>query len=338
MKNSAIVLLCGILVSFHATGDPTYAERLGWPVDARVVIFHVDDAGMSHDSNMGTIDAIENGVATSTSIMFPCPWVPELAEYLAAHPDMDAGVHLTLTAEWSKYRWGPLMGKGTVPNLVDSQGCLWPSVGEVVSRASASEVEAEIRAQIDQCIEMGITPTHLDSHMGTLFAHPDYVQVYLDVGIEKDIPILAAAGHLYYVSIENPALVDIAISLGEDAWDAGLPVLDDLCTGLSSSDVASTKANIIAFLQGLLPGITEVILHCTRPSENFQYISASGPTREADTLAMLDPDVAQAITDEGIILTTWRELKERRDAVGGTKMPSVGVPRFKDERDAAQKE
>ena len=337
MRNSVIVLLCGMLVSFCAAGEPTYAERLDWPPDARVVIFHVDDAGMSHDSNMGAIDAIENGLATSTSIMFPCSWVPELATYLGEHPETDAGIHLTLTAEWAKYRWEPLMGKNDVPNLVDSQGCLWPSVAEVVSRASASEVDAEIRAQIDRCIAMGIAPTHLDSHMGTLFSHPEYAQAYLNVGIEKGIPILAAAGHLYYVSIENPALVDIARSLGEEAWDAGLPVLDDICTGLSSSDVATTKANIITFLQTLQPGITEVILHCTRPSENFQYISASGPTREADTLAMLDPDVAQAVADEGIILTTWRELGQRRAAVSGVKIPSLEVPFFRDNADDAEK-
>ena len=75
MKRVMIGLACGWMTSFCAAGQPTYAEQLGWPADARVVIFHVDDAGMSHDSNVGTIDAIDNGVATSTSIMFPCPWV-----------------------------------------------------------------------------------------------------------------------------------------------------------------------------------------------------------------------------------------------------------------------
>ncbi|MCP4641773.1 MAG: ChbG/HpnK family deacetylase [bacterium] len=300
-----------------AQGQPTYAEKLGWPTGTKVVIFHVDDAGMSHDSNEGTIDAIQNGVASSTSIMMPCPWVAEMADHVAADPTIDAGVHLTLTAEWSRYRWEPLQGKPTVPNLVDPEGCLWPSVGDVVSRASVAEVDSEIRAQVQRCFDVGITPTHLDSHMGTLFSHAGYAQAYVDLGIELGIPVLAAAGHLTYVSINEPGLAGIATSLGEKAWTNGLPVIDDICTSLSSNNLTTTKANIISFLQTLSPGITEVILHCTRPSENFQYISASGPSREADTLAMLDADVAQAIIDEGIVLTTWRELTQRRNVLDG---------------------
>ena len=73
----------------------TYAERLGWPEGTKAVIFHVDDAGMSHNSNMGAIKAIEDGVATSMSIMMPCPWVPEMSAYLKEHPQVDAGVHFT---------------------------------------------------------------------------------------------------------------------------------------------------------------------------------------------------------------------------------------------------
>ena len=120
----------------EAAPVPTYAERLGWPRGARVVIFHVDDAGMSPDSNQGTKEALEKGIATSTSIMFPCPWVGPCAEYLRQHPETDAGIHLTLTSEWRSYRWGPVAGKRAVPGLVDTEGCLWPSVAEVVGHGT----------------------------------------------------------------------------------------------------------------------------------------------------------------------------------------------------------
>ncbi len=102
MRRTILVFTTALAFAGTAAGQPTYAELLGWPAGSRVVIFHVDDAGMSHDSNMGTIDAIEGGIATSTSIMFPCSWVPEFAQYLSTHPSVDAGVHLTLTSEWSK--------------------------------------------------------------------------------------------------------------------------------------------------------------------------------------------------------------------------------------------
>ena len=105
----------------------TYAEKLGWPKGTRLLILHVDDAGMSSESNRGTIDAIEQGAANSLSVMMPTPWVPEVVDYIKANPDVDAGLHLTLNAEWDDYRWGPLAGKPTVPSLVDQEGAMWGS-------------------------------------------------------------------------------------------------------------------------------------------------------------------------------------------------------------------
>lgn len=105
-------------VAGHAqAADSTYAEKLGFPKGAKVVILHVDDAGMSYDSNEGAIKSIAKGAATSVSVMMPCPWVPGFVHYLKQHPGMDAGLHLTLTSEWKDYRWGPLAGKTVVPGL-----------------------------------------------------------------------------------------------------------------------------------------------------------------------------------------------------------------------------
>lgn len=106
----------------HAQNIPlTFAERLGYPKGARVVIVHVDDVGMSFDSNEGAINAMSKGIATSCSVMMPCPWVPAYVHYLKEHPTTDAGLHLTLTSEWDNYRWPPLSGKPAVPGLVDKK-------------------------------------------------------------------------------------------------------------------------------------------------------------------------------------------------------------------------
>jgi predicted glycoside hydrolase/deacetylase ChbG (UPF0249 family) len=124
----------------------TYAERLGWPMGTKVVNFHVDDAEMSYDSDQGAIQALAGNVATSTSVMMPCPWVPHMAAYLKDHPQTDAGLHLTLTSEWDNYRWGPLVGKPAAPGLVDPQGYLWQTVENVLDHATVEEFEKEIRA------------------------------------------------------------------------------------------------------------------------------------------------------------------------------------------------
>src|SRR3954454_5178668 len=189
MRYALLLVIFCLQIFKGQTQDSTYAEKLGYPKGARVVILHVDDAGMSFDSNEGVIQAMTKGVATSCSVMMPCPWVPGFVHYLQQHKQMDAGLHLTLTSEWKDYRWGPLAGKSSVPGLTDAEGDMWPGVEDVVKHASADEVDKEIRAQFDRAIAIGFIPTHLDSHMGTLFASPEFLKRYIAVGLEKHIPV-----------------------------------------------------------------------------------------------------------------------------------------------------
>ena len=317
------VVMLAIVAAFmaaawgNAGAEPTYAERLGWGPEDRVLIWHIDDTGMCHEANVGTIRAMEEGIANSCSIMMPCPWVSEYAHHVADKPETCYGLHLTLTSEWENHRWGPVAGKPTVPTLVDSEGCLWPSVEEVVQHADPDHVEIEIRAQIDRALTMGLNPSHLDSHMGTLFADPRFAERYVKVGIELGIPVLVAGGHMTHIRKEqSPEVIGAAKAMSDIVWEGGLPVLDDIHTsGYGWTTYAEKKANTIEFLRTLKPGITEFILHCTEPGETFAWISTSGPSRKADLDLMLDPEIKQVMEEEGIILTTWRELKQRRDNV-----------------------
>jgi predicted glycoside hydrolase/deacetylase ChbG (UPF0249 family) len=307
------LMTCACTAAFAQ--DQTYAERLGWPKGARVVIFHVDDAGMSHDSNVGTIEAMEQGVATSTSVMYPCPWVVEMAQYAKKHPDADIGLHSTFTAEWDIYRWGPIAGKKAVPGLVDEEGCLWHGEDEAAKNATPDEVETELRAQLDRATTMDLKPTHIDTHMGTVFTRPDFLERYVRVSAENGIPVMVPGGHAQYLTQNAPELVGGVKALGEMVWALGLPVLDDVHTGFGCENPADKKAQILAFLHDMKPGLTQFIVHCTRPSENFKNIAGSGPMRLAELEALTAPEVKKAVADEKIILTTWRELKQRRDAV-----------------------
>ncbi|MEO5602697.1 MAG: polysaccharide deacetylase family protein [Cyclobacteriaceae bacterium] len=307
----------------------TYAEQLGFPKGAKVIILHIDDIGMSWDSNQGAIQAMEKGVANSLSIMMPCPWVPGFIHYLKDHPDLDAGLHLTLTSEWKDYRWGPLSGQPSVPGLVDPEGALWQSVEQVAKNASADEVETEIRAQLKRARDMGFEPTHLDSHMGTLFATPAFLERYIKVGIENKIPVMFPGGHntmLRKQRVVTPAMETQLKTTAKIIWNAGLPVLDDLHNvsydfdypkgdNISDKDLQSfATSRYMETIRELKPGLSMVIMHCTAPSEVFKYIANSGRIRKADLLAMMDPAFKKFLKDEKIILTTWREIQRRRSA------------------------
>lgn len=293
----------------------TFAERLGWEPGAVVVILHVDDVGMSHSSNAGAIRSVEHGVASSWAVMMPCPWVSEIAGYLREHPEIDSGLHLTMNAEWDRYRWGPLAGSRSVPGLTDPEGCLWGNVREVVENASPDEVEIEIRAQIERAERMGLPITHLDSHMGALFAHPAFFQRYVKVGIEKQIPILVTGGHMTHVKRSNPDAVEQLAEYIPQIWNAGLPVIDDLHTDTYGWPPAEKTERLVRLLESLEPGITEILFHASDPSDVFPLITGSSESRRADTDALTSPEVRRTIEERGIVVTTWRELMLRRQAV-----------------------
>src|SRR5713101_6125948 len=175
-------ILAGLLRESHAQlNGKSLAEKLGFPRDAKLLIVHADDVGVTHSVNAATIKALDTGLVTSASIMVPCPWFPEIADYAKSHPDLDLGLHLTLTSERVYYRWGPVAAKDKVPSLVDENGYFhhdWSAT----TRINPKDVELELRAQIDRAYAMGVHPTHLDSHQYRLYENgKDLFEVLLRV-------------------------------------------------------------------------------------------------------------------------------------------------------------
>src|SRR5437660_6581037 len=134
---SIILLLAAVALTARAQGSArgegqsprqrTLLERLGYPPDAKLLIVHADDLGMAHSVDAATEKAFDSGLVTSGSIMVPCPWFPEIADYARTHADADLGLHLTLTSEWKFYRWGPVTAKDRVASLLNAEGFLYPT-------------------------------------------------------------------------------------------------------------------------------------------------------------------------------------------------------------------
>ena len=124
---------------------------------------------MSHSVNRATFEALENSWITSASILVPCPWFPEVARWARAHPTADLGIHLAVNSEWTGFRWGPLSPRDAAGSLLDRDGYLPLLEDDVVARAKPADIDRELRAQIDRARDAGVTLTHLDSHMATLF-------------------------------------------------------------------------------------------------------------------------------------------------------------------------
>ena len=205
------VLLLGSLLFTFPVGisAQTLVERLGYPPGTKLIIVHADDLGETHSVNAAAIKALQGGTINSASLMVPCPWFPEIADYAKSHPDADFGLHLTLTSERVYYRWGPVAPADKVPSLVDQNGYFhhdW----EENEHINAKEVEIELRAQIERALAMGVRPTHLDSHQYRLIMNgKELFDAMLRVAHEYKLPIFVTrdwfADHPYLQASLGPS-------------------------------------------------------------------------------------------------------------------------------------
>ncbi len=271
----------------------------------KYLIIHADDAGMSHSVNRGTIEGMEQGSVSSASIMVPCPWFSEFAKYCREHPQGDYGIHLTLNSEWTYYRWGPVASRDEVPSLVDSEGYLWDNVAQVVANVRAEEAEIELRAQIDRALAFGVPLSHLDTHMGAVLSRPDLLQIYVQLGIDYDLPIL-------FVDAQNPlnqehsALATLAAPLQKTLEAKNLPILDHVAQYYGGDTHEQRRETYLNFLRTMKPGLNLLIIHCGFDDEELRGITSSASRRDGDRRIFTDPDVSALMKEQGIEITNWK--------------------------------
>lgn len=297
----ALLLVISSLPRLQAQSK-SIAERLGYPANSKLLIVHADDLAVAHSEDAASFDALDRHAATSASIMIPCPWLTEVADYAKSHPDADLGLHLTLTSEWKTDRWGPVESKDKVPSLLDPSGYLWPETGPAVKNIKADEAERELRAQIEHAIAMGIHPTHLDSHMGVLFDRPDLFAVYVKIAHEYKLPFLAVR------SADAPAALLAALSDKDVVLDAIAIASPNIAPGDWMKFYADT-------INGLKPGVTELIVHLARDDAEFQAVSVDHPDygsawRQRDYNVVTSPEFKRLLEDNHVILIQWKDLKK----------------------------
>ncbi|MEP7271272.1 MAG: polysaccharide deacetylase family protein [Acidobacteriota bacterium] len=301
------ILLLVTSMTIVAAGQNS-AVQLGYGPNDKLLIIHADDIGMSHSVNLASIEAFTRNAISSGSIMVPCPWFLEIAAHARAHPELDLGLHLTLTSEWKYFRWRPVAPPDKVPGLIDEEGYMWRSEQQTAQKATPQEIEIELRAQIDRAIAHGIRPTHLDTHMGTLYTRKDFFAVYTKLGKEYRIPVMVMRATpesiAYGKSIGSPITEDVLKQVEAD----GFPLLDYLVTGVPGKTFAERKKSYHDLLRNLKPGVTMLIVHLGMDDPELKGITGSWQQRHADFLSFTDPETQALIKQLGIKTATWREL------------------------------
>jgi predicted glycoside hydrolase/deacetylase ChbG (UPF0249 family) len=260
----------------------TLAERLGHSPDDRLVIINCDDLGSSHAANVGVYEAVRDGLATSASLMVPCPWAREAA---ARYRGEDVGVHLTLNAEYDLYRWGPIT---QAPSLLDGDGGFPRTLRDLWDHADLDEARRELRAQVERAILWGFDVSHLDSHLGTLQLKPEFFDIYVDLALDFGLPI-----RLSGASTERT----IGFPFRKLAAEEGVVFPDQLVTvpGVGS------RRQIERAVYDLRPGVTELYVH---------------PAIDTPELRALTPDDWAARVDDHDLVVTDRTLRTMLDRAG----------------------
>jgi len=269
---------------------------------------------MCYEHNAAAKETLLAGSCPSAAVMVPCPWFNEFAHWLREHPHLDVGLHLTLTSEFKVYRWSPLSPSPTVPGLIDPQGYFHRKVIDVVRHARSGEVEKEIRAQIQRAIDLGLTPTHLDSHMGTLFSRPDFFLAYISLAREYRIPAFVPepSPELLDKYFPAPALKEAFQTLARNALDNWpFPRFDNFIAAPDGSTYSEKRERFFDLVRSLPPGLTLVIFHPAIESEALKKITGSWQQRVWDYQLLSDSQTHTFFQKNHIIITTYRELLQR---------------------------
>lgn len=290
------------------------ADRLGLAPGARAVILNADDFGMCHAANTAIMRLLGDGAIDSATVMVPCAWAPEALAFAASRRDLDVGVHLVLTSEWTRYRWRPLTGTGTT--LVDEAGFFPADVLAVEQHAAETDVAAELAAQLQSALDAGVDVTHLDNHMGSVYGlltGRDFLGPVFDLAARHGLPFRLPRE---MAGSDDDATMQAKLAETAAAADArGVEIVDRLWTHPFEQATGETYEQVrdgfIALLRAIPAGVTEIYLHpMVDDVELRSAVDFAAEKRGHELRLLSDPAVHQAIAEEGLVRIGWRALRD----------------------------
>lgn len=286
-------------------------KKLGFANTDKIAIIHTDDIGMCQASVDAFAEMVQFGLILSGAVMMPCPWALAATQYARNHPEIDLGVHLTLTSEWEIYRWGPLSTRSRTTGLLDDQGFFPKTSLSVQESAEPEEVEEELNLQIQRAISEGLNPTHIDTHMGSV-AHPKFIPIYIRLAIQFALPLMLprfnAAEWQAYGGIDSQTAI-MAEKMVQNLEEIGIPLIDGL-SGLDLIDPNNRFDQAKHALLNLKPGITHFIIHPSKDTPELRQITSSWACRVADFETFSNENTRKFIENEGIHIIGYKALRD----------------------------
>lgn len=287
-----------------------FLKKLGFSDSDRVVIIHTDDIGMCHASVQAFKDLWAFGTITSGATMVPCPWFPAVAEMCRENPAMDMGVHATLNAEWTSYRWGPVSNVEAGSGLRDEAGYFHQWHQAVYDNATPEEVEAELNAQIEKALKAGIKVTHVDSHMGTVM-NPRFIQSYVQAASSRLLPNMLP--RLDAKGIEMMGVGEAERMAYSPIMDMlenmGVPMVDGIL-GMPLEHGNDHIGVARKLLNEVPVGITHFILHPSIDTPELRAITPDWRARVANYNAFMSDELKKFIESSGLKLIGYGAIRD----------------------------
>lgn len=206
---------------------------------------------------------------------------------------------------------GPTASEELVPTLLDKQGYLWKSADDA-ARARVREVEIELRAQVKHSFDLGLRPSHLDTHMGVVYRRPELLRVYEKVAMYYNLkPMLVRPSSKIARRVIMERKVTVLERLILEAEKLGVPLLDELCTEVLGRSYQEKVKGFRSILADLIPGtVNQVIVHLGLDTEELRAIIRGERyiERYLDYKLVTSPEALKFIEAFNVMLVSWRDL------------------------------
>jgi len=297
----------GILPFIKHAFSPTLAQQLGYSDKDVLVIVNIDDVGIHDDETKASFSTLKFGLVKSGSIMVPCPNFPQIMELWGKNPEIELGVHLTLTCEWGRrYPWSPVLPRTDVPSLYNPDGMMWSNIQDLLRNAKRKEIEMELDAQISKILDTGLKPSHLDHHMD-FYYHHGFFSYVMELSRRYALPMRVWKRRKYRM----PFVKNNLISLRNKGY-----VFPDTQMGIYMAGQVQSfefmKEQYHAHLRSLKPGVNNIKIHTAFKTAEMLKIFGkhNASIRQIDYDVWTSDDTKKLAEDLGIIFIGYRPLQQ----------------------------
>jgi predicted glycoside hydrolase/deacetylase ChbG (UPF0249 family) len=291
--------------------SPSLVAQLGYSEKDILVIVNIDDVGLHKDETEASFKALKFGIVKSGSIMVPGANFDHVMELWKENPDLDLGIHLTLTCEWgNKFPWAPVLPQADVPSLYNPEGIMWPTLDSLVLHAEQGDIQRELEAQVNKVFDAGLKPTHMDYHMNFAFDW-DLFPVVTELSRKFGLPMRAPKRKIFKL----PFVRNNLWSLRRKGY-----VFPDTRKGIymmggDDQSLEFRKARYHDHLRSLNPGVHNIHIHIAYQTQELQDLMGlhDASIRQIDYDVWTSDDTKKLAEELGITFIGYRPLQRLQE-------------------------